>query len=190
MDYKNTKPSYLTFRPISPLIFQCPVSQNSPMRLVPGFVGAGHIWYAQFHTGMQISDWSPPTTPLHWSSLKLLFMHQNCVKFQSILKHYTLSHPENNRDVTERAHGYTLQDTSFMRQSRCSFLNSWENTQVVQAMTSVFTRSTLWRHGRSRGETKYWLWHFCERFWQHWNFLFSLCFTDCEWCGQGMDRSN
>ena len=37
--------------------------------------------------------------------------------------HYTLSHPENNRDVTERAQGYTQQDASFMRQSRCSFLN-------------------------------------------------------------------
>ena len=28
---------------------------------------------------------------------------------------YTLSHPENDRDVTERAQGYTLQDASFMR---------------------------------------------------------------------------
>ena len=35
---------------------------------------------------------------------------------------YTLSHPENDRDVTEHAQGYTLQDASFMRQSRCSFL--------------------------------------------------------------------
>ena len=37
---------------------------------------------------------------------------------------YTLSHPENDRDVTERAQGYTLQDASLMRQSRCSFLNA------------------------------------------------------------------
>ena len=38
---------------------------------------------------------------------------------------YTLSHPEKDRDVTERAQGYTLQDASFMRQSsRCSFLNA------------------------------------------------------------------
>ena len=37
---------------------------------------------------------------------------------------YTLSHPENDRDITERAQGYTLQGASFMRQSRCSFLNA------------------------------------------------------------------
>ena len=37
---------------------------------------------------------------------------------------YTLSHPENDRDVTERVKGYTLQDASFMRQSRNSFLNT------------------------------------------------------------------
>ena len=28
-----------------------------------------------------------------------------------------------DRDVTERAQGYTLQGASFMRQSQCSFLN-------------------------------------------------------------------
>ena len=59
------------------------------------------------------------------------------------------------RDVTERAQGYTLQDASFMRQSRCSFLNVWENTQVARAMTNVFVWNTHWHHGRSRGETKY-----------------------------------
>ena len=37
---------------------------------------------------------------------------------------YTLSHPENDRDVTDRVQEYTLQDTSFMRQSWCSFLNA------------------------------------------------------------------
>ena len=62
---------------------------------------------------------------------------------------YTLSHPENDRDVTEHAQGYT------MRQSRCSFLNAWEDTQVARAMTSVFLWNARWRHGRSRGETKY-----------------------------------
>ena len=51
---------------------------------------------------------------------------------------YTLSHPENGRDATERARGYTLQDTSFMRQSRCSFLNAWENTHFARAITSAF----------------------------------------------------
>ena len=34
------------------------------------------------------------------------------------------------------------------------FLNAWDNTQVARAMTSVFTRNTRWRHGRSRGETE------------------------------------
>ena len=43
-----------------------------------------------------------------------------------------------------------------MRQSRCSFLNAWENTYVARAITiSAFLRNTRWRHGRSRGETKY-----------------------------------
>ena len=65
--------------------------------------------------------------------------------FKVFLTYYTLSHPENDRDVTEHA----------MRQSRCSFLNAWDNTQVARAMTSVFTRNTRWRHGCSRGETKY-----------------------------------
>ena len=37
---------------------------------------------------------------------------------------YTLSHPENDRDVTERAQRYTLQEASLMRQSPCSFLNA------------------------------------------------------------------
>ena len=48
-----------------------------------------------------------------------------------------------------------LQDASFMHQSRCSFLNVWENTQVACVVTSVFLRNTRWRHGRSWGETKY-----------------------------------
>ena len=69
--------------------------------------------------------------------------------------HYTLSHPENDRDVTDRVQEYTLQDASCLRQSRCSFLNAWENTKVARTMTSVFLRNTRWRHGRSRGETKY-----------------------------------
>ena len=34
------------------------------------------------------------------------------------------SHPENDRDVTDRVQEYTLQDASFMRQSWCSFLNA------------------------------------------------------------------
>ena len=42
----------------------------------------------------------------------------------------------------------------FLRQSRCSFLNVWDNTQVARPMTSVFTRNTRWRHSHSRGETK------------------------------------
>ena len=68
---------------------------------------------------------------------------------------YTLSHPENDRDVTERAQGNTLQDASFMRQSLSSFLNVWDNTQVARAMTSVFIRTMRRRHSRSWGETKY-----------------------------------
>ena len=40
-----------------------------------------------------------------------------------------------------------------MRQSRVSFLN--EKTEVARAITSVLFCTTHWRHGRSRGETKY-----------------------------------
>ena len=42
-----------------------------------------------------------------------------------------------------------------MHQSRGCFLSAWENTQVACVITSVFIR---WRHGRSRGETKYTSW--------------------------------
>ena len=53
------------------------------------------------------------------------FQHQVKISFPIfILDLYTLSHPENDRDVTERVQEYTLQDASFMRQSRCSFLNA------------------------------------------------------------------
>ena len=38
---------------------------------------------------------------------------------------------------------------------RVSFLNAWENTDVTRAITSVLFCTTRWRHGRSRGETKY-----------------------------------
>ena len=40
------------------------------------------------------------------------------------MKHYIMSHPENDRDVTDRAKGYTLQDASFVRQSRDSLFNA------------------------------------------------------------------
>ena len=57
-----------------------------------------------------------------------------------ILTHYTLSHPENDRDVTECVQGFTLQlqDAFFMRHSRRSFLSASEDIQVPRAMTSVF----------------------------------------------------
>ena len=38
--------------------------------------------------------------------------------YQSLYFSYTLSHPENDRDVTERVQGYTVQEASFMHQSR------------------------------------------------------------------------
>ena len=66
------------------------------------------------------------------------------------------------KTVTGRAQGYTLQDASFiMRQSWCSFLNAWDNTQVVRARNDkhLFVWNTRWRHGRFRGETKYSLKH-------------------------------
>ena len=44
-------------------------------------------------------------------------------KKDTYMNKYTLSHLENDRDVTERAKGYTLLDASFMRQSWDSFLN-------------------------------------------------------------------
>ena len=55
-------------------------------------------------------------------------LHGGCTirtkqQYQIKHHHYTLSHPENDREVTDRVREYTLQDASFMRQSRCSFLN-------------------------------------------------------------------
>ena len=71
------------------------------------------------------------------------FSDFQCLSHKLLNQYYTLSHPENDCDVTERAQGYTLQDASFMRQSRCSFLNAWENTQVARAMTSKGSSSGL-----------------------------------------------
>ena len=48
-----------------------------------------------------------------------------------------------------------LHNASFVCQSRDSFLNAWENTEVTRAITSMLFCTMRWRHGRSRGETKY-----------------------------------
>ena len=45
-----------------------------------------------------------------------------CQQFVDTL--YFVSSRERPCDVTDRAQGYTLQDATFMRQSRCSFLNA------------------------------------------------------------------
>ena len=36
------------------------------------------------------------------------------MNYETNTTYYTLSHPENDCDVTEHAQGYTLQDASFM----------------------------------------------------------------------------
>ena len=76
-------------------------------------------------------------------ALYFLIMSMTIHSFNNSLHFlYTLSHPENDRDVTKRTQGYTLKDASFMRQSRCSFLNVCENTQVARAVSSAFLRNT------------------------------------------------
>ena len=62
---------------------------------------------------------------------------------------YTLSHPKNDRDVTERAQIYTLQNASIVRQSRCSFLNAWENTSTTGENPFVVGSACAWIHGCS-----------------------------------------
>ena len=61
--------------------------------------------------------------------LQLLINNQyisiGSARIRASIRLYTLSHPRNDRDVTERAQWYTLQDASLMHQSRCSFLNAW-----------------------------------------------------------------
>ena len=59
------------------------------------------------------------------------YIRKICHQYWFILKRkyktcssYTLSHPKYDRDVTERSQRYTLQDASFVRQSRCSFFKS------------------------------------------------------------------
>ena len=49
---------------------------------------------------------------------------------------YTLSHPENDRDVTDRVQENMLQDAFFTRQSLCSFLNT-EKTLVLEVRQSI-----------------------------------------------------
>ena len=65
---------------------------------------------------------------------------------------YTLSHPKNDCDVTERAQRYTLQDASFMRQSQYSFFNVRENTSFV-AITNAAPAYALTSQSFSRWDT-------------------------------------
>ena len=71
---------------------------------------------------------------------------------------YTLSHPENDRDAWRywartRIHAAKR----ILYASIPVFLIECvrKHTIVARAMTSVFLRNARWRHGRSRGETKY-----------------------------------
>ena len=71
-------------------------------------------------------------------------------------RHYTLSHSENDHDVTGCPEGNTLQDASCRRQSQDSLLNAWDNTHMLRVQyLSIFLWITHWHHGRSHGETKY-----------------------------------
>ena len=85
---------------------------------------------------------------VHFTKITITFWTDNIT--------YTLSHPKNDRDVTERAQSYRLPYASFIYASISVFLfeRMWK-TQVAHAITSVFLLNMRWRHGRSRGETKY-----------------------------------
>ena len=116
-----------------------------------------------FYLKRSISQFNPMS--LQWSSITFIHLiaalthwitlWNHCTKVNKLCTVYTLSRLKNDSDVTEHSPGYMLQYASFMRQSRCSFLNLWESTQVARTITSVFLRNTHWGHSRSRGETKY-----------------------------------
>ena len=55
---------------------------------------------------------------------------------QSLFSNYTFSHPENDRDVTDRVQEYTLQDASFMRQSR---LVGWSIDWLIPQLRVVIS---------------------------------------------------
>ena len=51
---------------------------------------------------------------------------------------YTLSHPENDRDVTGASNDIYAARRSFMRESRDYFLNVYENTHTMRLIISIF----------------------------------------------------
>ena len=67
------------------------------------------------------------------SCFLLSFWESRCLVYPT--SNYTLSHPENDRDVTDCVQEYTLQDASFMRQS----LSFWtcEKTHKLRARWQV-----------------------------------------------------
>ena len=70
--------------------------------------------------------------------------------------HYTVSHPKNDCDVTERALAYTLQDVRNLYASIPGLFFERVRTQTSYACDdiSVFLCNMNWRHGSSQGETK------------------------------------
>ena len=76
-------------------------------------------------------------TQRYWSSLLWFQTLEHSNNVCSSYQRYTLSHPENDRDVTERVQEYTLQDASFMRQSRTSFACDDKNTADVTVVLEV-----------------------------------------------------
>ena len=78
-------------------------------------------WLVKYHPVM-LWLWKMLWMSSTWGS-----HYDNC-----FILYYTLSHPENERDVTERTQEYTLQYASLLRQSRCSFLNAWEKTHRLR----------------------------------------------------------
>ena len=65
------------------------------------------------HRRDRLSTESNNTIPAHWRGKDSPGGPPR--RYSNKLYYYTLSHPENDHDVTEHAKLYTLQDASFMR---------------------------------------------------------------------------
>ena len=58
-------------------------------------------------------------------------------------RHYTLSHLENDRDVTEQAHGHTLQDAFFIHKSGIPFKRMRKHRRYTRNNNNLPLERTL-----------------------------------------------
>ena len=112
----------------------------------------------KFNEGMfgQTSMALPPDSDVYTACKRAYTtLHFVCVQASMSAFHYTLSHPENNRDVSAYSRQRRL---SSRAQLVCFLTRSKRNTGIDASrmrLAACILRRAQWRHGCSRDETKY-----------------------------------